>query len=174
MQSTKIHLTPHMFDFKEHLILEQGPFSAVAFQWNSGVCGLRLSNEQGSLTMLPFQGQQIWSAEFGGREITMKSMFDGPRATRDYLENYGGFLLHCGFMAMGVPTADDDHPLHGELPNASYSKAHIELGEDERGVYIGLGGVYNHTLAFSTNYLAEPLVKLTCCAMTDSAERNRS
>ena len=33
-------------------------------------------------------------------------------------------------------------------------------GEDERGAYIGLGGAYQHTVAFSTNYVARPLVKL--------------
>ncbi len=157
---TTLNLSPQMFTPKEQVLLEHGPLSATAFQFESGVCGLRLANDQGSLTMLPYQGQQIWSGEFGGRPIHMKSMFDGPNATRDYLQNYGGFLLHCGFMAMGVPTADDDHALHGELPNAPYGRAHVELGADARGEYIALGGAYNHTVAFSTNYLAEPLVKL--------------
>lgn len=158
--TTKFNLTPRMFSEKEHVVVEHGPFAASTFRFESGVCGLRLRNDAGELVMLPFQGQQIWSAAFGGRNITMRSMFDGPRATRDYLENYGGFLLHCGFMAMGVPTGDDDHPLHGELPNAPYARAHVEVDEDERGRYIALGGAYNHTVAFSTNYLAEPLVKL--------------
>lgn len=158
--TTIIHLSKSMFGAKEIPLLEDGPFSASTFQWESGVCGLRLSNESGHLVMLPFQGQQIWSAEFSGREIAMKSMFDMPRDTRDYLQNYGGLLLHCGFMAMGVPTDDDNHPLHGELPNAPYRSASIVLDEDERGPYIGLTGQYNHTVAFSTNYLAEPLVKL--------------
>ena len=50
----------------------------------------------------------------------MKSMFDQPPPTRIYLDTYGGFLIHCGFTAMGVPAAGDSHPLHGELPNAPY------------------------------------------------------
>ena len=50
--------------------------------------------------------------------------------------------------------------LHGELPNAPYDRAFLVIGRDERGSYIGLGGSYQHTVAFSFNYRAEPLVKL--------------
>jgi hypothetical protein len=46
------------------------------------------------------------------------------------------------------------------LPNAPYQEAFVVVGEDERGAYIGLGGLYQHTVAFSCNYEASPLVKL--------------
>jgi hypothetical protein len=157
---TKIHLLPGLFAEQEHNLVEQGPLSASTFRFGSGVCALRLKNELGQLVLLPFQGQQIWSAEFSGRNLTMKSMFEEPRSTQVYLETYGGFLLHCGFTAMGVPSKDDSHPLHGELPNAAYQKVYLALGEDIHGAYIGLGGSYQHTVAFSYNYLAQPLVKL--------------
>src|SRR4030042_1025928 len=90
----------------------------------------------------------------------MKSMFTDPLPTRQYLETYGGFLVHCGATAMGVPSKEDTHPLHGELPNAPYQKAHLVFGQDDNGPYLGLGGRYQHTVAFSTNYVAQPLVKL--------------
>lgn len=157
---TTIHLAPSAFSEKERTLVESGTLSASTFLFDSGVHGVRLRNALGELVMLPFQGQQIWSAQFNGRELTMRSMFDAPRPTRDYLQNYGGFLLHCGFTAMGVPGPEDTHPLHGELPNAPYQRAHITLGEDEQGAYIALGGAYQHTVAFSYNYVAEPLVKL--------------
>jgi hypothetical protein len=156
----KINLSPSFFSEKERPLVEHGSLSAFAFRYDSGVCALRLRNEFGELVMLPFQGQQIWSASFRGRNLTMKSMFDEPHNTRVYLENYGGFLLHCGATAMGVPTKEDNHPLHGELPNAPYQAAFLQLGQDEKGHYIALGGRYQHTVAFSHNYLAEPLVKL--------------
>jgi len=157
---TIIHLSPQFFSEKEKTLVECGPLSAVAFRFDSGVSGLRLKSEAGQLVLLPFQGQQIWSAEFGGRNLTMKSMFEEPRPTREYLETYGGFLLHCGATAMGVPSKEDTHPLHGELPNAPYQEAYLVIGQDEKGPYISLGGRYQHTVAFSHNYLAEPLVKL--------------
>ena len=158
--ATTIHLAPHFFDARQRTLIEQGELAATIFTFDSGVAGLRLRNSQGELVMLPFQGQQIWSAAFGGRNLTMKSMFDQPRPTLDYLSTYGGFLLHCGATAMGVPMGEDTHPLHGELPNAPYQRAWVTLGEDEAGPYIALGGAYQHTIAFSTNYVAEPQVKL--------------
>ena len=159
-EPTTINLQPGFFGDREHVILKQGPLTAVAFRYDNGVCGLRLKNELGSLVMLPYQGQQIWSAEFYGRSLTMKSMFPEPRPTRDYLANYGGFLLHCGVTAMGVPSSEDNHPLHGELPNAPFQRAYLVAGQDERGSYLALGGQYQHTIAFNCNYVAEPLLKL--------------
>ncbi len=157
---TTIHLQPNFFEAQERPFVERGPLKAGLFRFDSGVAGLRLSNDQGELVLLPFQGQQIWSASFGGRNLTMKSMFDQPKATQNYLETYGGFLLHCGATAMGVPAGGDTHPLHGELPNAPYQKAWLVLGSDERGDYVGLGGAYEHTVAFNHHYVAHPLVKL--------------
>ena len=157
---TKLTLAPDFFGPAERPLLEHGELTAGTFRYASGVAALRLRNSQGELVMLPYQGQQIWSATFGGRNLTMKSMFDQPKATQAYLETYGAFLLHCGATAMGVPTAEDTHALHGELPNAPYQKAWVVVGEDDRGSYIGLGGEYRHTVAFRHNYLAHPLVKL--------------
>ena len=157
---TTIYLTPSSFSEKEKLLVKSGGLSASGFIFDRGVCAVRLKNETSDLVLLPFQGQQIWSARFRGRDVTMHSMFTQPNPTRTYLETYGGFLIHCGATAMGVPTHEDTHPLHGELPNAPYQAAYIVTGSDAEGDYIGLGGAYQHTVAFSTNYLAEPLVKL--------------
>ena len=155
-----IRLFADFFGPAERPFFHQGELSASLFRFPSGVAAVRLRNSRGELVMLPFQGQQIWSAEFDGRNITMQSMFDQPRDTEDYLQTYGGFLLHCGATAMGVPTASDTHALHGELPNARYQQAWLVMGHDARGAYIGLGGEYQHTVAFNTNYVAQPLVKL--------------
>ncbi|MGB4803261.1 MAG: DUF4432 domain-containing protein, partial [Anaerolineae bacterium] len=66
MKRTNVHLMPAVFGERERLLLECGPLTASAFRYDSGVCALRLRNELGELVMLPFQGQQIWSAAFGG------------------------------------------------------------------------------------------------------------
>jgi hypothetical protein len=168
MPATSIHLLPSFFTQHERLLVEHGSLTASAFCYDSGVGALRISNDQGELVLLPFQGQQIWSAEFGGRNLTMRSMFDQPYPTTDYLRTYGGFLLHCGATAMGVPAGEDNHPLHGELPNAPYEKAWLTAGEDERGAYLSLSGEYRHTVAFSTNYVAHPEVRLYAGAATFS------
>jgi hypothetical protein len=61
---------------------------------------------------------------------------------------------------MGVPGEQDNHPPHGELPNAPYQTAHLLIGQDERGTYMGLTGSYQYTVAFNHNYVARPMVKL--------------
>jgi hypothetical protein len=165
---TLVHLAPTYF--AEHAGTERSEcerplvsfdeLSATSFRFGSGVCALRLQNDVGSLIILPFQGQQVWSAEFGGRNLTMKSMFQEPKPTTDFLATFGGFLQHCGATGAGAPSPQDTHPLHGELPNAPYQTAYLVTGRDQAGPYIGVGGAYRHTVAFAHNYLAEPLVKL--------------
>ncbi len=158
--SARINLDPVMFGPVEKELIRYGGFSVSSFTYNSGVAGLKISNMRGEIVILPFQGQQIWSANFDGRELTMRSMFEQPMPTQEYLRNYGGFLIHCGFTAMGVPGPHDTHPLHGELPNAPYRGVTIQIGEDEFGPYLKAGGQYQHTIAFNVNYLAEPSLTL--------------
>ena len=158
--STTVHLHRRYFGELERSLVEHGPLSASTFLFHTGVHALRLKSDRVDLVMLPFQGQQIWQAVVDGRDLTMASMFGEPRPTREYLRTYGGFLIHCGVTAMGVPGEGDTHPLHGELPNAPFDKAYVIVGKDERGAYLGLGGEYQHTVAFAHNYLARPLVKL--------------
>ena len=157
---TVIHLAQQFFGEQEKFLVKQGELTASLFRFSSGVCGLRLANAKGQLVVLPFQGQQVWSDEFGGRNLTMKSMFTEPQPTRDFLATFGSFLSHCGATAMGVPGANDTHPLHGELPNAPYREVFISFGDDERGHYMGVSGKYQHTVAFNYNYVAQPLLKL--------------
>ncbi len=107
MPHSKFFLSPASFTDRETTLVEYGSLSAQAFRFQSGVQAVRIQNGLGELVLLPFQGQQIWSAHFLGRDLTMKSMFNQPRLTRTYLENYGGFLIHCGMMAMGVPGPGD-------------------------------------------------------------------
>ena len=73
MHETRLYLSPQFFSEKEKTLVENGVLSASIFRFDSEVCGLRLKNSLGELGMLPFQGQQIWSAEFAGRELAMKS-----------------------------------------------------------------------------------------------------
>lgn len=157
---TFIPLVPEQFIEKERLLLTAESLVATGFRFASGVPAVRLHNERGEIVVLPFQGQQIWSARFDGRDLTMRSMFDQPRPTRDFLHTFGGFLQHCGATAVGGPGPDDNHPLHGELPNAPYDSAFLAVDEDEVGPYIGIGGYYRHTVAFGSDYTASPLVHL--------------
>ena len=160
MSDIRVHLVKPQFSEKEKTLLEYGKLKASTFMYDTGVHAVRLKGERTELILLPFQGQQVWQANVDERNLTMKSMFDAPRPTQTYLETYGGFLIHCGVTAMGVPSEKDTHPVHGELPNAPYQKAYLVVGEDSKGRYLGLAGEYQHTVAFNHNYLAKPLVKV--------------
>lgn len=155
-----IDLKPAQFGDAETVLATCGNLTASTYRYGTGVVGLRLRNEVGQISLLPFQGQQIWDAEFFGRPLTMRSMFSEPYPTLEYLRTYGAFFIHCGATAMGGPGPSDRHPLHGELPNAPYPRAQLVVGRDQRGPFMALTGTYRHTVAFSHNYEAQPTVTL--------------
>lgn len=145
-----LNLLDAHFGARERLLAEAGSYRAHTFRYDSGVAGLRLENSRGEIVVLPFQGQQIWRARFDGRDLTMKSMFDTPRPTRTYLENYGAFLIHCGMSATGAPGPGDDHPLHGELPNMPFDSAYLRF--DPAAGTATVGGTVRYGKAFSIDY----------------------
>ncbi len=155
----RIELYRSMFNETERPLCEFDEILVSTFLFESEVAGLRVRNARGEIIMLPFQGQQIWRASFDGRDLTMLSMFDEPKETQNYLENYGSFLIHCGIMGLGAPGPEDSHPLHGELPNAPFQHAWLEIDPEVRSVTVA--GTYQHTVAFSVNYLATIETTLT-------------
>jgi hypothetical protein len=160
MNEILFHLAPEMFQSKNRCLVEAGSLGAETFLFPSGVPGLALHNDLGQLVLLPFQGQQIWAAKMAGRDLTMKTMFTQPFPTRDFLSTFGGFLVHCGGAARGIPGQQATRPLHGEFPNAPYQNAELLLGEDDHGAFIGLTGSYPYTVAFYDNFIARPTVRL--------------
>lgn len=173
---TKIYLKKEMFSEKPYNLIETGSFKAVAFRYASGICALEISNTKCKYILLPFKGQQIWRYEVEGEEMTMKSMFEEPEDTELFEFSYGAFLIHCGLTAMGNPSDEDPHPLHGELPLAHYQTAWIEIGEDEDGNYLKTGGDYLFRNALETSYLYSPSVRLnedSCMLIANDTIENR-
>ena len=156
----RIPLPTGLFSEREKTLFEAGSLKASGFIFDSGVQALRLTNSRGHIIVLPFQGQQIWDAVFDGRSLRMRSFFSEPRPSPRLLESYGAFLFHCGALRMGTPGPGDDHPLHGELPAASYDEASLLLGEDEAGAFIGVTGLFRYTRAFGDKYGATPMIKM--------------
>lgn len=164
--ATTVHLESCVFERHETPLVEHGPLKATIFRYRSGVCGVRLCNGSCDLVVLPYQGQQIWSMTVAGQSLAMLSVFDEPQPTRDFLSTYGGFMQHCGLLSMGSPGPEDDHPVHGELPNAPYQHAFVRAGSDERGPWLEVGGCYRHAVAFTCDYRAEPLIRLYASGTT--------
>jgi hypothetical protein len=160
MSVTRINLTESMFGETEKIFLENEEFKISLFRYRSGVCSARIENSQLSLVVLPFQGQQIWRLSSRTRDLTMKSVFYEPESTTRFGLNYGGFLIHCGLTATGNPSAQDSHPLHGELPNCQYQKAHFLLGSDGNRDYVALGGCFTYRNSLEYTYAFEPEMRL--------------
>ena len=155
-----IKLRPEQFGDVERVLATTNGLTASTFRYSTGVAGLRLRNTLGRVDLLPFQGQQIWDAEFLGRRLTMHSMFEEPSPTQDYLRTYGAFFIHCGATAMGNPGPNDRHPLHGELPNVRYDTAELLIGQADGVPFMALTGEYQHRSAYSHHYIAKPEVRL--------------
>lgn len=157
----KINLFPEQFERTEKTVFESGCLSASTFAYSTGVKAVRLSNDKGHLILLPYMGQMIWDMEFLGKNLVMRSIYEEPEVCIDtYGESYGCFLMHCGLTAMGNPTAEDTHKPHGELPIAKYKEVYLLFGEDEKGRYILLSGLYSHKRAYELNYDFSPECRL--------------
>ncbi|MGL4651388.1 MAG: DUF4432 family protein, partial [Caldilineaceae bacterium] len=131
--TARIPLHPEQFGRHEEILLEFGPLQASGFAFATGVAAVRLRSDKGEVVILPFQGQHIWSASFGGRELSWRSMVQEPRPNVDFLSTFGGMVQHCGLLAIGGPGPDDKHAVHGELPNAPFQEAWLEVGSDAQG-----------------------------------------
>ncbi len=164
---TRINLFHELFENKEKVLISNEDFTVTSFKYSTGVEAVRLKNKCGYVVLLPYMGQMIWDMEFLGHNMVMKSIYDEPEMCRDtYGESYGCFLMHCGLTAMGNPTTEDTHKPHGELPIAKYKEAYVTVGEDERGAYVSLSGLYQHKRAFELNYDFSPECRLYADAST--------
>lgn len=157
---TILHLLPELFSQQKRLIAEHGGLKAYAFRYPSGVAAVELYNDLGHLIWLPFQGQQIWDATFHGRRLTMGSPFEQPLPVRDFLATYGAFFIHCGGTSLGNPAPDDDHPLHGELPNLPYDTAKLVMGQDAGVRFVDLTGSARDRRAYSHDFTVRPRLRL--------------
>ena len=153
----RIYLKKSLFEEKEYLLLDNNGMRVVAFKYSTGVEALRVENEKGYFIILPFQGQQIWRAHFCGKDLVMKTKFSEPVPTLEYLKTYGGFLLHCGINNTGSPAPDEKpYPQHGEIPNAEYKTAYIDVEDD----YISVGGELTYDVSFIKSYTFSPECRL--------------
>ena len=155
-----ITLQKSFFAEKEKTFAKNGAITVSTFKFSTGIEGLKIENKKGFITVLPFKGQQIWRAEFCGHPLVMKTMFDEPTQSDEFLKTYGAFLIHCGLTAIGNPSPEDTHPLHGELPNASYNKAFLTFGEDENGKFAELSGEFEFRIGFEVGYKFVPHCRL--------------
>jgi hypothetical protein len=155
-----VELQRRFFGEKERDALTFRGLRASLFRYDTGIEAIRLSNERGQLVILPYMGQIVWSAVFDGVELAMQSMFREPRPAKIIVETYGCLLYHAGLLRNGVPTAEDDHVLHGEMPCAEMDGAGLACGADSQGPWIAATGMREYCMGFGAHYRATPRVVL--------------
>lgn len=155
-----VDLQRGFFGEKERVALRYAGLSASLFRYDTGLEAIRLSNAGGHIVVLPYMGQIVWSAVFNGVELAMQSMFEAPRPAKVIVETYGCLVYHAGLLRNGVPSPQDTHILHGEMPCAEMDRAGLACGTDERGPWIAVTGVREYAMGFGAHYLATPRVVL--------------
>ena len=162
MPSNETHVALRRAGFgeKEREAVRHGGLIASLFRYDSGVEAIRLTNARGSVVVLPYMGQIVWSAVFDGVEMAMRSMFREPRPAKIIVETYGCLAYHAGLLRNGVPSPADTHALHGEMPCAEMDEAGIACGTDERGPWMAVTGSREYAMGFGAHYRATPRVVL--------------
>ena len=156
----KLHVNKTQFTSVETLLLENETVQISTFLYGTGVEAVRISIGIGTFVWLPFYGQSLWSWKVGGIEQKFNGFVSEPDyATRNFLHNYGAFMIHCGITAMGNPSKDDTHLHHGELPLAKYDKAWIEISDGPFPV--SLHGRYQYTVPFIASYVFSPSLRIS-------------
>ena len=160
MEITRVNFKPSFFGDRPIELIRDGDFSATAFRYETGVCGLRIQNQHCNMVVLPYMGQQIWFAEFHGKNLTQRSIFDQPLSTTKFGDNYGGLLLHCGLTNINCAEEGENYPLHGELPFADYQETYTGIGRDQKGKYLVVGGTFVYRNSQEYHYAYSPEIRL--------------
>lgn len=157
---TRINIVKSMFNEKPLILIKNESFEITTFVYESGVAGLKIDNGHCNMVVLPYMGHQIWFAEFEGKKLNQKSIFDYPKDTTKFGDNYGAFLIHCGLTNINGPDEGESYPMHGELPFAKYHDNYIEIGNDSKGNYISCGGVFDYRNSQDYYYEYIPELKI--------------
>ena len=159
-----------MFTESEHELLQSPSYSVSTFRYRSGVEAVKVRAGRGELIWLPYLGQQLWDWSVDGKSRKFVGFVDEPSYGKNFLQNYGGFLIHCGMTAMGNPGVGDTHPHHGELPVARFDEAWIEIGQEDGRETISLSGSIHWHVPFVAEYRCSPTLSVSPDGLTLRAE----
>jgi hypothetical protein len=100
---------------------------------------LRLSNHEGWIDILPFQGAMIWDACFFGVRLGRGQDFAQPQPANGPPDTYGCLLYHAGMQRIGNPDMDGEPGSDGEAPYARMEGAAILVADqDAEGPFLSL------------------------------------
>lgn len=152
----QFNLQPGMFNPQPFTLYQDNTFTVTTFQYHSGIAGLKIQNELGYLTILPFMGLIIWDAVFDGVNLKMDNMFTEPHVANEIVDTYGCFQFSSGLLGNGTPTPADGYQLHGEFPTSRMDHASLLIDDES----LTIQADYEYVKGFGDHYLAQPSVTL--------------
>lgn len=161
MACTRVGVRPDFFADRPLDLVSSGELTARAFRYETGIEALEVSNSRVNMVILPYMGMQVWFAQFDGRILSQRSMFEMPQDTTKFGDNYGGFLYHCGLNNVNGPAdGESDYPMHDVLPFARYRDVYVETGTDDEGDYLAVGGTYVYRNSQELHWAYMPELKI--------------
>ena len=157
-QKIVLKLNREIFSSTRKPLIEGLNFSIEADRYNSGVEALRLKIGEGEVVWLPFLAGEVWDWSVGGVSQKFDGFVPDPAYGLDFLRNYGAFLIHCGLLSMGNPTAEDSHPQHGELPTSIPKSAWVEIDNDNEEFPVALCCSFKLYIPFEAAYTFTPKI----------------
>lgn len=152
----RITLAHAMFKDKYWELYKDDNFKIETYTYSTGVEALKISNNRGYLTVLPYYGLIIWDAVFDGIKLKEKDGFTEPHYGKQIADTYGAFEFTSGLLGNRNPAPDDTHVQHGEFATAHMDHSFIELGEDT----ITVKSDYEYIKGFGDHYHATPSVTI--------------
>lgn len=169
--SVIIPLPRERFTLAPSVLASTEGFTVTGWRTGLGIEMLAVDTPRGRVEMLPYMGQMLWDAVFDGVRLTMHSAFDEPRPAEVIVQTYGCLAYHSGLLRNGCPGPQDDHPLHGEMACATMDHAHLEIGTDDEGPFVRLGGHVDYIRGFGPHYRAMPAITLRAGTLIEMAMR---
>ncbi len=157
-QKIVLNLNRGLFCTTKKSLLEGPRFSIETDRYASGVEALHLKIGEGEIVWLPFLAGQIWDWSIRGISQKFEGFVPEPAYGLDFLRNYGAFLIHCGLLSMGNPTAEDSHPQHGELPISTPTDVWIEVDNANEEFPVALCCTFKVHTPFVAGYTFTPKI----------------
>ena len=155
-----IPLYSHFFEREKRELAHMYHCTLSTFRYASGVEALQVSTGRGEITWLPFLGGEIWNWSIDGVSQKFSGFVLEPTYGKDFLHNYGAFLIHCGVLSMGNPTKEDNHPHHGELHSSRPTACSLAYDPDDKNYPLSLTCTFTYHTPFEASYTFTPTIRV--------------
>jgi len=140
---------------KQHEVYNDKGLQVLATRYAaSGEPYLEITNGRAKLNILVNRGHQIWHFEADDKRLGMGSIREEPSKIRisknpairskQYLSDYGAYLVHCIGRRMGCAEDGDDYATHQDGSITRCKRPKVIVGETRKGPFVTVVGETKH------------------------------